>query len=323
MFAVFFEPGGITQASILVTVLSLVSLVVIGAQGWRWMAPAGRAWGALAAVCGAAVAGNATVYQLGQFSIISTGLIVLQVACLERGRPVAAGVCWALAMLKPQIALPFAILFFLGRSWRGLIVGLAILAGLTSFACWWTDVTLSRIVRHWLYGMPMFFTAQAQGVGPGPLAAWLGVTPRIVIGVGLGVLGVSMGGVLWLMGRSRERIDLTSLAGVAAVLGELCLYHYHYDNIMLTPTLLGLLRIMATRPTLRTALVTVLMMGTVFVPHRLMVEIPANGLVRGAIWAAAAATLLADCVVRSRLLRSGEPAAVIAGSSSVCGPDAG
>lgn len=278
--------------------------------------------GALAAVCGAAVAGNATVYQLGQFSIISTGLIVLQIACLERGRPVAAGVCWALAMLKPQIGMPFAIMFFPGRSWRGLVAGLAILAGLTFFACWWTDVTLWRMVRHWLFGMPMSFAAHAQGLGPGPLAVWLGLDPRIVIGVGLGVLVASMAIVLWLMGRSRKRIDPISLAGVAAVLGELCLYHYHYDNIMLTPTLFGLLRIVAARPTPAAAIITVLMMGTVFLPHRVIVQIPANGWLRGAIWAAAAATLLADGFARSRLRRSGEPARAISGLSGAGVSDA-
>lgn len=311
MFAVFFEPGGLAQAALLVEALSIGALVVIGVQGRRWLRFAGDPWAALAAVCAAAVAGNATAYQLGQFSILCTGLIVLQLACLERGRPVAAGVCWTLAMLKPQIAAAFAVLFLFGRHWSGLVAGLASLAGLTLFACRWTDVTVERVVHHWMFGLPLYFTAHTQGLGPGPLAAWLGIDPRVVIAVGFVVLLVSMATLLWLLGRRRERIDPLSLAGVAGVFGELCLYHYHYDNVMLAPTLLGLLRLVASRPSPGAILITVLVMGTLYLPHRFMVCIPASGLLRGVIWAAAAALLLADGVARGRAPRGGEPAAPI------------
>lgn len=315
MFAIFFEPGGLTQGVILLGVLSIGSLAVIGLGGWRWLESAGRPWATLAAVCAAAVAGNATVYQLGQFSILCTGLIVLQMAYLERGRPVVAGVCWALAMLKPQIAAAFAILFLFGRNWRGLAVGLVILAVLTLFACRWTDVPLERMLEHWLYRMPLRFAANTQGLGPGPLAAWLGVEPRIVIGAGIGLLITTMGAVLWLARRHGEWIDQLSLAGVAAVLGELCLYHYHYDNVMLVPALFGLLRVVATRPTPGAAVLLVLMMGTLFLPHRLIVAIPASGSLRAAIWAAAAAVLMADGISRRRSHMRDEATSAVAGPS--------
>lgn len=315
MFGIFFEPGGITQGAILVETLSLGALGVIGLCGWRWLQAAGRPWAALAAVCAAAVAGNATVYQLGQFSILCTGLIVLQMACLERKWPVVAGVCWALAMLKPQIAAAFAVLFLFDRNWRGLAVGLVILSGLTLFACRWTGVPLERAVDHWLFRMPVYFSTNTQGLGPGPLAAWLGVEPRIVIAAGLGLLIATMAVVLWAARRHGAWIDPRSLAGVAAVLGELCLYHYHYDNVMLAPALFGLLRIVAARPTPRSAVLTALVMGSVFLPHRVMAAIPAGGLFRAAIWAAAAAMLLADGISRRRSGTRGKTAVVAAGVS--------
>jgi hypothetical protein len=48
----------------------------------------------------------------GQFSILCMGLIVGQLVLLENGRHLGAGICWALATIKPQIALPFALAFF-------------------------------------------------------------------------------------------------------------------------------------------------------------------------------------------------------------------
>lgn len=42
-------------------------------------------------------------------------------------------------MIKPQVALAFGLLFLLRREYfRGLIVGLGLLAAMTTFALWWT-----------------------------------------------------------------------------------------------------------------------------------------------------------------------------------------
>jgi len=41
--------------------------------------------------------------------MLCMGLISVQWLLLERQRPLPAGLCWALAMLKPQIAAAFAL----------------------------------------------------------------------------------------------------------------------------------------------------------------------------------------------------------------------
>lgn len=52
---------------------------------------------------------------IGNFSVIVLAATALMAVCLERGRDVAAGFCWAIAMIKPQLGLAFAIPLLLRR----------------------------------------------------------------------------------------------------------------------------------------------------------------------------------------------------------------
>ena len=55
-------------------------------------------------------------FQTGNFAVPVLVASVLMAICLNRGKDVLAGVCWAFAMLKPQIGLAFAVpLLILGK----------------------------------------------------------------------------------------------------------------------------------------------------------------------------------------------------------------
>jgi len=307
MFAFFFEPDGLAQGRVLVELLSLASLVVIGFHGFRSLRFAGPALAAVGAVAGAAVVANATVLALGQFSILCVGLIVQQQLFLQRHRQYAAGICWALAMIKPQIALAFALLFVVDRQWRGFLLGLVIVAALSLFACWWTGVPLERVARYWLFDMPLYFSAGSQGLGPGPLAALFGLSTRLVQGVALAVLGCIGLATARFWGRHVHRLAVPPLAGVLAVLGELFLYHYHYDNIMLFPAVIGILGVAASVRSPGTVVLAALLLATVCLPHRLLTQIPFHGFGRAAIWSVVGAVLLAHSVDwRRRVSADGE-----------------
>ena len=44
---------------------------------------------------------------------------------------------------------PIALLFVIEKQWRGLLVGLALLAGLSLVACAWTGISPLAMVDHW------------------------------------------------------------------------------------------------------------------------------------------------------------------------------
>jgi hypothetical protein len=299
MFACFFEPGGRLQGRILIELLSLVSLVVMGVYGLRELSVAGPAMAAVGGIAGAAILGNSTALAVGQFSIICTGLVVQQMIFLARDRPLAAGLCWSLAMLKPQIALAFACLFLVKGQWRGLVFGILILAGLSLFACWWTDVSPARLIHHWMFRMPMSFSDNASMSGPGYFADQIGLSPRIAQFLALSLLG-GFTVLVWCLAPVRvEHSAQLHVAGVCGVLGQLLFYHRSYDNIMLFPTLISILVVAATAPSWITIGAAGLMGMSVWLPQRMIEKVPGHQLLQVLIWSGVAAVLLA--AIRRRL----------------------
>jgi hypothetical protein len=241
MMAPLFEPGGLAQARVAITALSLASLAFLAACAARTLRPYGWEVAAVGAVAAFTISGNKAAFLLGQFSILCTALVFLQMILLGRGRPYAAGACWALAMLKPHVALAFAPLFLLGRGRiRGLLVGLALLGALSWFACAWTGVGVTAMLQVWLHEMDFSFSGRGVRISPGPLATSLGIDHRLLLGA---VLGSGLAGVVaaafWL--RRLGPNAMLPLAGLCSVVGMLGVYHWMYDQIMLFPAVLATL----------------------------------------------------------------------------------
>ena len=167
MLAPFFLPGGAMQGRLVIQALSLLSLGLIGWVGQRLLRGAGAAAGVLGALAGAAISGNSNALAHGQFSLVCMGLITTQWLLLARQRRIPAGLCWALAMIKPQIALPFALPFLRKRWLRGLVVGVSLLVALSAVAFWHTGVTPLDYLQLWTRPPVDGFHPRRQSVGSG------------------------------------------------------------------------------------------------------------------------------------------------------------
>ena len=296
LFAPFFEPGGRIQGRVLVEVLSVVSLGLMGAWAWRRFRDRGVAVAALAAVAAAAVArGNAVA--MGQFSIVCMGLVALQMGLLDRGRPAAAGVCWALAMIKPQIAIAFAPLFLVGGAATGLVIGLTVLLALSLGACAWTEISPFAVCEHW------FLTSNLAFNGHGAITQWMarstGLSMRHLVGAGLALV-VAAGWSIRRWSSASGDFDRLWIAATLPVLCMLTFYHRSYDNIMLWPLLLATLERALTRKTPVDGLITALTALSLIVPERIIAQVPFIDLVRMVVWIVAAVTV----VPRRRLVSS-------------------
>ena len=266
MFAAVFWAPSFIMGRVTFQVLSLAGLAVLIWYGISQLRFAGRAAAWLGAAVPFAFSGHSTAIAIGQFSIICTALIILQIILLGRGRPILAGCCWALAMLKPQIALPFAILFLVRPQWRGLAAGVAILGSFTAFALWWTGV---MPWDFWHQGVEShkltFITRELYGAG-----LWvdaLGINPRLAV---LGALGViALCAMAMMQRRVREKMTMETTAALCAVLGYTLFYHVHYDNMMLLPLLLPLLACLLRRPSIALFAATGLLAFTVYAPPRI------------------------------------------------------
>ena len=295
MFAALFEPAGLAQARIMVPLLSAAALVAIGVYGSRVLSAFGIAWSAVGALAAAGITVNRSTLAQGQFAIICMGFIALQVMLLQRGRPMLAGVCWAIAMLKPHVGIAFAALFILNRQWRGLACGVAILVALAASGLWWTDVSPTGLAAQWLSPRAMRFTSEPTGFGPGRIAEWTGWSHRNVQYAMFG--GVAAASAAAAIALRRVRIgDLLIPAAICATAGRLCFYHRPYDQVMLFPLLLGCLHVALRVRTFAGIAVASGVALTLWVPLRAQLLLPYAEDIQAVMWALAAAYLLAQLV---------------------------
>jgi len=243
MYAAFFWPPNFQWARGVLHVLSLSALGVLMWYGASQLAFAGRAAALLGVAVPLVFSGNFTALKVGQFSVICIGLLALQIILLKNGRSSLAGLCWALAMIKPHIALPFAALFLLRRQWRGLVVGGMAVVALSGFALWWTSVPAPAL---WVQGVATqkLQFVQEESYGAGLWIGAFGVEPRLAMLAGLALTGFFA--LSLLVPFVRERLSIEQAAAVCAVLATALFYHRHYDNLLLVflllPVLAGVFR---------------------------------------------------------------------------------
>ncbi len=201
-YAAFFGAGDFVMARVALQTLSVLGLGMMVWLGWRELAPHGWPAGLLGAAMAPAISGNCSAIALGQFSILCAGLLAGQVLAMRSNRPLLAGICWAFAMIKPQIALPFALLFLLERQWRGLIAGAAFLAILSAGAFWWTSVSPLDFFATGPAQEKLKFVRESGFFGTAWIE-WLNPPPRAATGMALGIL--SLCGIVLLLRDWRGR----------------------------------------------------------------------------------------------------------------------
>ncbi len=268
-FAPFFAFGDFVAARVLLQILSLAGLAVMSWLGWRLLREYGWEAGVLGMTLGPAISGNCTAIALGQFSILCAGLLAAQFLALLANRNALAGVFWALAMIKPQIALPFALLFIVQGRWRGLLAGGAVLGVLTLGALEWTGWSLREYLQHTIGTERLHFAKQGNS-----LSAFLPqLPPRWVTGLGIGLVAASAVALAWLGRRVRPEM-LPVLAGVCAMLGWVFFYHRQYDNQMLFPLMLAAVMAAFCTKTIPHIALACLLAATLYLPAGMVAKNP-------------------------------------------------
>jgi hypothetical protein len=257
-----FWPPSFAAARVLYQLLSVAALGLLMWYGARRSGFTGRPAAGLGAAIPFAFAGNCSALALGQFTIIAIGFLLLQMLLLQRDRSGLAGLCWACAMIKPQIALPFAVLFLIKPQWRGMITGGATLLALTAFALWWTQVDPRNFWMHGVVGHRLKFV-ETTGYGAGLWIGALNVNPQRATLLGLGL--VAGFGLALLFARVRGKFTLETAAAVAAVLAMTLFYHRHYDSLLYVFLLLPLVALAFERKTLLAFAAPALLALTVYV----------------------------------------------------------
>ena len=302
LFAILFAGGGMVQGKLIIGAVSLAALALMAAIGWSTLKPLGRRAGWLGLLTPVAIVGNGTCLAFGQFSLLCMGLISLQWILLARRRSFSAGVCWALAMLKPQIALPFVVPLLRRRHWGGLAAGTGLLLALYGVALFHTKTSAVELMSSWVRVLPSFINSNNHNA-LAILFSFKADSWGIILG-GLAVLLITITvAITWLANRLEFRSfamrtwqtlegDPLELAGICGLVGLVSFYHRGYDNIMLFPALLAAWRASLSQPRWSTLIITLLLVFSSLFPDRLVIVIPAIHTLNVMIWSLSSIWLL-------------------------------
>jgi hypothetical protein len=286
MFGILFGLGGFWQGKMLILIGSLISLAVIATIGWHSLRPWGGPAGCLGALAPLAIMGNSMAINIGQFSIICMGLLSLQWILIRRERHYPAALCWALAMIKPQIALFYALPMLRVHRLPALVMSILLLMGLSAAAFVHTGTPPAVLMASWFGTLEEFAGGHNKNIIAGLLPLF-NTTSLAFLLIPLTAAGVIC---MWLGNRLAHRADLfpgavlLDLAGLSAILGYVSFYHVLYDKIMLYPALLACLRSIYMNPRAWPILLTALMAATVWLPQKLLDTVPNSTAVQSLIW---------------------------------------
>jgi hypothetical protein len=290
LFALFFFPGGLYQGIFIIQILSLMSMAFIAWIGYHHLRPYGKVAGCFGALGTLAISGNANALAVAQFSIACMGLVFLEWGHLRQQRFRAAGLFWALAMIKPQIALLHGTPLLGHKGNRGgLWSGLLALALLSGIAFLQTGLSPLIYVQRFPRLLKMVQDDSGWNLSLQLTQAGLGLW----LGLGATLLAVVIALRLWYPVMPMTVSSRTCpqdpqrwmlQAGLCGVLGYFAFYHRSTDHIMFAPALLAMAELSWRTRQLGIVLTTLLLGASLWIPGRVILGWPILGGVQLGIW---------------------------------------
>lgn len=295
MLALFFGRGSWLQAKVIVAFTVALSLPLMGLIGLQRLRAFGRMAGLAGLILPFSLASITGALEWGQFGFFTTSMVLLQMLLLERGRKYSAGLCWALAMLKPQVGLAFFGLFGFRRQWQGCLFGLAVLIGLALFTFAQTHVLPAAVIQHWLVGQDLSFSfGNIAGLPFNASRLSPLLSSKVVVLLALFFAFVVVYRLSLSERLSVARRGLLGMTGVYAVVGRLAFYHRPHDDVMLFPTLLACLVLALESKRRSDWFLFSLLLLSLSQPEAWVMHLPRLAAVNSGIWLIAGIRLLQE-----------------------------
>jgi hypothetical protein len=232
-------------------VLDAVALAIAFVWAYQIGRPHGQAGGIFLGASAIALFAHYRTLQVGQYGILVNALLIGVYWLTERRKPVAAGIVFGLAAIKPQISALFGLIFLVRRQWKAVAAATAyvVLASLVTWAM--TKTNPVEMLRQ------MYALAQGWTDHPDPRIKEqhpIGVSSLLSLLLELhvdrkiatpfaAITGLTLSGVfMWLW---RNSSTLTLFA-IAATVGRLWSYHLAYDDVMLVFLIVALGKLVIT-----------------------------------------------------------------------------
>ena len=166
---------------------------------------------------------------MGQLHLLPLVLTLAADRMDREGKPWTGGLLLGLALVKPTMALPFAVWFLVRRSYRMLLSAAAVQAGAIAAASVWLDASPIRLFKEWLDRAGGQVGSGAIDVPSLLIRTW----PNAPISAGLVSLTILVlgGCVAWVLRRGSN----AGLFAWNALVASVFAYHRPYDLVLLAP----------------------------------------------------------------------------------------
>jgi hypothetical protein len=213
---------------------ALLNMAAFGVTAW-WIrekfAYAGAVQARFLVAAALAISFSCTALGIGQYAVVTVGLLALVLWADERNSWLLAGFFLGLAMFKPTIGIPFLLPFFAKQRWRTLAVAVIYMIVGSCFTWAMTKANpLTMLMQMQEGGQP--YTAEQVGVAG--ILAHLGASNNVKLALTACYGGAVL--ITMVMTRHRSMLFQFGLAGLSA---RFWTYHGEYDNLILIFLLLA------------------------------------------------------------------------------------
>jgi hypothetical protein len=257
-------PSQWTAARYYFAAVDFVLLLLIALLAYHQGQPGGKQTGLLFCVAVLAAFSIHSTLGTGQLGIVVLASLFGAWWFDEHDRPILAGLCLGIALIKPTLSFPFLIPMLVKRRWLALVTA-ALYVGLSSCFTWWLSGTDPVAMLQQMFG-PYSLRSIEDGVDPIAFLSRLDIDARTAMRItGAGVLAISLAlSFIW------RRESMLTLFGIAAMTARLWTYHRGYDDVIGVFLMLGLGALALERHS-ETGKAAFLVMGlTLWLPARIL-----------------------------------------------------
>jgi hypothetical protein len=255
---------------------ALAAMAYVGWEVGARLAPLDPGLRRVTAAAGLVTGSIPVCLYYGNYGVVVYGMLIAAFAADRSGWSVLAGFCWGLAMIKPQVAILYGVVFLVRRSWMALTVGGLVIAAASIVASGLIGKSPLVLLREIAEQGSRHLGGVTGGFqGAQELLLYVGITPT-----GIPLIGLIVGAVLvGLLSRWPRAAALASVLSVPGVVVPLVMHHRTHDLVIQTPLVVFLTVDVITATRLRSAGrvfldVALLVLIVVPIPYRFTRDLP-------------------------------------------------
>lgn len=260
---IFFPPISWPLTRFYHALLNFASILVLAAFAYQIGFPYGKSKALFTLTACLAMSSHKSTLSMGQYGIIINALLIIMFWLIQKNKNIWAGLIFGIAMVKPNISAPYFLILAIHKRMKAIVAfSLYIIFGSINI---WIITKLTPIyMLNTIFGQSKYFAD--KGYSAIGFVTALGFDPKqatVFVGI-IGILAITI--MIYLC----RNYSLLNLFAICCVIGRVCVYHRHYDNLMLVFLLLTLIKMTFNNPTKLNTFFLSLVGLSLWVPARIV-----------------------------------------------------